>query len=178
MRRPWEALAADTKVFSFPACPADPWVVAEEGKETSLEETEPGETEQVLVTASGTNAFCLLRGGSRNRGIGQGVRPLFFVWGTWHAADRLKIPQAMSTQLSHRTLVDDKKECAGGRAASALQTQQPLAGEIGNGFGQCRRSIQRFGPLQADAELGGITAESNVDIVEDLDVVAEKADGL
>ena len=53
-----------------------------------------------------------------------------------------------------------------------------MNGKIRNGFGQCRRSVERFRPLQTETSLSGIAAEGDVDVVENLDVVAEKADGL
>lgn len=53
-----------------------------------------------------------------------------------------------------------------------------LAGQIGDRFGEGWRGIEGFGAFEPDAELGGVVAEGNVDVVEDFDVVAEEADGI
>src|SRR5208282_120041 len=65
-----------------------------------------------------------------------------------------------------------------GLACSLLEAREPLSGQIGDRFGQRDRSIQRLRPFQANAKFGGITAEENVHVIENLHVIAEEADGL
>ena len=55
---------------------------------------------------------------------------------------------------------------------------QALPRQIRNRPGQRWRGVQRLRPLQPDAEFGRILAKQDVHVVENFDVVAEKADGL
>ena len=50
--------------------------------------------------------------------------------------------------------------------------------DLGDGADEGRRVIEAFGAREFEAELAGRLPEGDVDIVEDLDVVAEEADGL
>src|SRR3954465_10238421 len=43
---------------------------------------------------------------------------------------------------------------------------------------QGRGGVQRFRPLQADTQVPGVIAERDVNVVQDLDVIAKEADGL
>ena len=62
--------------------------------------------------------------------------------------------------------------------SAAAEPRQTLPRQIRDGFGESDRGVQRLRPLQAEIQLGGKLAEENVHIVEDFDVIAEKADGL
>ena len=59
-----------------------------------------------------------------------------------------------------------------------LEAIEALARQVGDGFGERDRGIQRGGPLQAEILFGGCFTEENVHVVENFDVIAEKADGL
>jgi hypothetical protein len=52
------------------------------------------------------------------------------------------------------------------------------SGYVGEGADEGGRAIEAFGSPELEAEVGGGLAEGDVDVVEDLDVVAEKADRL
>ena len=58
------------------------------------------------------------------------------------------------------------------REDSTLQPPQPRARKTGNGAGKRGRAIQRLGPFQANSQIRRVFSESDVHIIENLDVVA------
>src|ERR1700734_2023650 len=60
----------------------------------------------------------------------------------------------------------------------AVQSSDPLAGQIGNGACKDWRRVEGFGAFEANAKFRCVFAKRNVHVVKNFDVVAEKADGL
>src|ERR1035438_90835 len=58
------------------------------------------------------------------------------------------------------------------------QAPQVPGGDLGQGGGERGGSVQGFGAEQGNAAGGGILAEKDIDVVQDLYVVADKSDGV
>src|ERR1017187_3675148 len=96
----------------------------------------------------------------------------------WRAISYAAVSPAMPPPIMAMRFITERVQGTGNREQSSSCRSQLALDDGSQGGREQRRVVEAFGTVEAQAERAGGLSERDVDVVEDLDVVAEKADGL
>src|ERR1017187_3042753 len=97
----------------------------------------------------------------------------------WRAISYAAVRPAMPPPIMATRFITERVQGTGNREQPSSALQLDIRGNyVDQGLGEEWRVVQGFGTVEAQAERAGGLSERDVDVVENLDIVAEKADGL
>src|ERR1035437_7063083 len=96
----------------------------------------------------------------------------------WRAISYAAVRPAMPPPIMAMRFIAARVQGTGNREQSSSCRSQLALDDGSQGGREQRRVVEAFGTVEAQAERAGGLSERDVDVVEDLDVVAEKTDGL